>query len=138
MVRAASRESEDVADDGVPEFCAWAGPARSTAVAANISALYLMSIVPVQIPGNPNTRCDVAGCPLISPWSVGGADAPDHGAVVLTRPGLRPLRKVAMPRLGLEIAQRLVHHLVELDEEFDHEAVGIGVVDRDVVTRAVP
>lgn len=71
------------------------------------------------------------------PESVGGANAPDHGAVVLARPSLWPLGKIPVPRLRFEIAQRFILHLVEFDEEFDHEAVRIGMIDRNVVARAV-
>src|SRR5262249_25607063 len=35
-------------------------------------------------------------------------------------PALRALRRVVMPGAGLEIAELLVLHLVELAEEFDH------------------
>src|SRR5579872_1867719 len=43
--------------------------------------------------------------------------APDAGLATL--PGLRPLRRILMPRPRLEIAELLVDHLVELAEQFD-------------------
>src|SRR5580700_8773212 len=61
--------------------------------------------------------------------------APDIGLAAL--PGFRPLRRVLMPRPRLEIAEVLVHHLVELAEEFDHLIVRVAVVGGDVVARTV-
>src|ERR1700682_554825 len=61
--------------------------------------------------------------------------APDIGLAAL--PGFRPLRRVLMPGPRLEIAEVLVHHLVELAEEFDHLIVGIAVIGGDVVAGAV-
>src|SRR5690349_8587847 len=51
----------------------------------------------------------------------------------LAVPDLWPLRRVVMPGAGVEIAQFLVLHLVELDVELDVLVVGVAVVDRDVV-----
>src|SRR6185312_16010931 len=48
-------------------------------------------------------------------------------------PDLRPLRPVLVPGPRLEIAELLVVHLVEIGEELDRDAVGILVIDRDVV-----
>src|SRR5579862_1998427 len=61
--------------------------------------------------------------------------APDIGLAAL--PGFRPLRRVLMPGPRLEIAEALVHHLVELAEEFDHLIVRIAVIGGDVVARPV-
>src|SRR3981081_349670 len=58
-----------------------------------------------------------------SPIVRGGVVAPD----------LRPLRPVLMPRPRLEITELLVMHLVEIGEELDRDAVGILMIDRDVV-----
>src|SRR6202045_2563587 len=48
-------------------------------------------------------------------------------------PHFRPLRPVLVPRPRIEIAERLVLHLVHLAEELDAHLVGIAVVDRDIV-----
>src|SRR6516165_5323147 len=48
-------------------------------------------------------------------------------------PDLRPLRAVLVPRPGLEIAELLVEHQIDVGEELDRDAVGILVIDRDVV-----
>src|SRR5215471_16458800 len=48
-------------------------------------------------------------------------------------PDLRPLRPVLMPWARVEIAERLVFHLVHLGEELDPDLVGVAVIDRDVV-----
>src|ERR1700685_4441738 len=48
-------------------------------------------------------------------------------------PHFRPLRPVLVPRPRIEIAQRLVLHLVHLAEELDPHLVGIAVIDRDIV-----
>src|SRR5258708_21583959 len=61
--------------------------------------------------------------------------APDVGLAALR--GLRPLRRVLMPGPRLEIAEVLVHHLVELAEEFDHLIVRIAGIGGDVVPGAV-
>src|SRR5262245_23031358 len=53
-------------------------------------------------------------------------------------PHLRPLRAVLMPRPRLEIAELLVVHQVDVGEELDGDAVGILVIDRDVVPDEVP
>src|SRR5262252_3950807 len=53
-------------------------------------------------------------------------------------PHLRPLRAVLMPRPRLEIAELLVEHQVDVGEELDGDAVGILVIDRDVVPDEVP
>src|SRR5258708_18030085 len=60
--------------------------------------------------------------------------APDVGLAAL--PGLRPLRRVPMPGPRLEIAEVLVHHLVELAEEFDHLILRTAVIGGDVVPAA--
>ena len=52
-------------------------------------------------------------------------------------PDLRALRLVAVPGTRLEIAERLVLHLVELGVELDHLVVVIAVVGRDVMARAL-
>src|SRR3979411_960923 len=51
----------------------------------------------------------------------------------LAVPHLRSLRRVMMPGAGVEIAQLLVLHLVELDVEFDILVVEIAGGDGDVV-----
>jgi hypothetical protein len=38
-----------------------------------------------------------------------------------------------MPRPRLEKAELFVVHLIHLAEEFDHDAVGIAVIDRNIV-----
>src|ERR1700693_5945974 len=48
-------------------------------------------------------------------------------------PHFRPLRPVLVPRPRIEIAQRLVLHLVHLAEELDAHLVGVAVIDRDIV-----
>src|SRR5262249_12712317 len=48
-------------------------------------------------------------------------------------PHLRPLRPVLVPGARVEIAERLVLHLVHLAEELDPHLVGVAVIDRDVV-----
>src|SRR5262245_53308627 len=53
-------------------------------------------------------------------------------------PDLRPLRAILMPRPRLEIAELLVEHQVDVGEELDGDAVGILVIDRDVVPDEVP
>ena len=55
----------------------------------------------------------------------------------LAVPGLWSLRCVVMPRAGIEIAELLVLHLIELDVELDELIVGIAVIDRNVVARSV-
>src|SRR4029077_176866 len=52
-------------------------------------------------------------------------------------PDLRPLRAVLVPRPRLEIAELLVVHQVEIGEELDRDAVGVLVIDRDVVSDEV-
>src|SRR5262245_9685591 len=52
-------------------------------------------------------------------------------------PDLRPLRAVLVPRPRLEIAEILVEHQVDVGEELDRDAVGVLVIDRDVVSAAV-
>src|SRR5918994_1392590 len=61
--------------------------------------------------------------------------APDDAPVV---PHLRPLRMVAVPRPRIEVAERLVEHLVELGEQLDDLIVRIAMVGVDVVARPVP
>src|SRR3984885_4269800 len=61
--------------------------------------------------------------------------APDIGLAAL--PGLWPLRRVLMPWPRLEIAEVLVHHLVEFAEEFDHLIVRVAMIGGDVVARTV-
>jgi hypothetical protein len=51
---------------------------------------------------------------------------------------LRPLRPILVPRPRLEIAEVLVVHDVEIGEELDRDAVGVLVVDRDIVADQVP
>src|SRR5262249_33295108 len=53
-------------------------------------------------------------------------------------PHFRPLRRVVVPGARVEIAEFLVLELIELDVELDVLVVGVAVVDRDVVARAVP
>src|SRR5262245_64755689 len=48
-------------------------------------------------------------------------------------PDLRALRPILMPGTRVEIAQRLVLHLIHLGEELDPHLVGVAVIDRDVV-----
>src|ERR1700719_232953 len=52
-------------------------------------------------------------------------------------PHFRALRTVAVPQPRIEIAERLVHHLVELGEQLDDLVVGIAVICEDVVARPV-
>jgi len=52
-------------------------------------------------------------------------------------PGLRPLRRVLMPRPRLEITELFIGHSVEFAEKFDHLIVRIAVIGSDVVTRPV-
>src|SRR5262245_57278820 len=53
-------------------------------------------------------------------------------------PGLRILRRVAVPGPRIEIAERLVLHLVELDIELDRVLVRIAMIGCDVVAGPVP
>src|SRR4051794_24852053 len=53
-------------------------------------------------------------------------------------PNFRPLRLVAVPRPRIEVAERLVHHLVELGEQLDDLVVRVAVIGEDVVARPVP
>src|SRR3984957_16570669 len=48
-------------------------------------------------------------------------------------PHFRPLRPILVPRPRVEIAQRLVFHLIHLAEELDAHLVGVAVIDRDIV-----
>src|SRR5579864_1834840 len=48
-------------------------------------------------------------------------------------PYFRPLRPVLVPRPRIEIAERLVLHLVHLAEELDAHLIGVAVIDRDIV-----
>src|SRR5262245_909981 len=69
---------------------------------------------------------------LIAPACLARAETP----LVPHRTGapyLRPLRPVLVPWPGVEIAERLVLHLIHLGEELDPHLVGIAVIDRDVV-----
>src|SRR5436190_14949539 len=59
---------------------------------------------------------------------------PDHG--VVPAPDFRPLRLVPVPRAGLEIAELLVFHLIELDVELDELIILVPVKDGNVVARA--
>src|SRR5215216_7666726 len=61
--------------------------------------------------------------------------APDRGFGAL--PGLWPLRRVAMPRPRIEIAERFVLHLIEIDVELDGVLVRIAVIGGDVVAGTV-
>ena len=54
------------------------------------------------------------------------------------RPCLRPLWVVAMPGLGVEIAERLVLHLVELGEQLRDQPVRAAMVGEEIVADAVP
>lgn len=58
---------------------------------------------------------------------------PDHR--VVPAPDFRPLRLVAVPRTGLEVAKLLVFHLIELDIELHELIVLVPVKDGYVVTR---
>src|SRR6516165_3434888 len=51
----------------------------------------------------------------------------------IVAPTLWPLRPVLMPWPRLEKAELFVVHLVHLAEELDHHAVGVPVIDRDIV-----
>ena len=42
-----------------------------------------------------------------------------------------------MPGFWFKIAKLLILHLIELDEKLDDEPVRIGVIDRNVVARAM-
>src|SRR5206468_3405240 len=55
----------------------------------------------------------------------------------LAVPRLWPLRGVVMPGAGIEIAEFLVLHLVELNVELDVLVVEIAMVDGDVVAGAM-
>src|ERR1051325_2048714 len=54
------------------------------------------------------------------------------------RPHLRPLRIVAMPRPGIEIAERLVLHLVEFGKQLGDQSVRAAMIGEQVVADAVP
>ena len=57
--------------------------------------------------------------------------------MLLVPPASPPLRRVAMPGLGIEIAELFVLHLVKLDIELHRLVVRIAMVGRDIVARAV-
>src|SRR5271170_8266251 len=61
--------------------------------------------------------------------------APDIG--LAGDPGLRPLRRIEMPRPRLEITKLFVEYLIELAKEFDDLIVRIAVIGGDIVPRAV-
>src|SRR5215472_9331212 len=63
--------------------------------------------------------------------------APDV-ARIARPPHFRPLWTVAVPRPRVEIAERLVEHLVELGEQLDDLVVGIAVIGEEIVPRPVP
>src|SRR5262249_36937774 len=63
---------------------------------------------------------------------------PAGNAAVRPRPDLRTLRLILVPRARIEEAKVLVQKLVELGKELDHLSVRIAVIDRDVVSGAVP
>src|SRR6202035_3384930 len=48
-------------------------------------------------------------------------------------PHFRPLRPILVPWPRIEIAERLVLHLVHLAEELDAHLVGVAMIDRDIV-----
>jgi hypothetical protein len=52
----------------------------------------------------------------------------------ITAPNLRPLRPVLVPGPRFEEAKLLVEYLIHIAEEFDHDPVGIVVINGDVVT----
>src|SRR5262245_1707183 len=62
-------------------------------------------------------------------------DAPDVARQA--HPGLRPLRTVAVPGTRLEIAELLVEHQIHAVVELDQMAIGIVVIDRDVMAGPV-
>src|SRR5262249_25314780 len=64
-----------------------------------------------------------------------GGRAPDAG--LAGRPQLGPLRGVVVPGARLEIAELLVHHLIELAEELDHLVVVVAMIGGDIVPRTV-
>ena len=49
-------------------------------------------------------------------------------------PGLWSLRRVMMPRTGIEIAEVFILHLVQLDLELDNLVIEIAMIDCNVVT----
>src|SRR5204863_4532124 len=51
----------------------------------------------------------------------------------IVAPNLWPLRPVLMPRSWLEKAELFVVHLIHFAEELDHDAIGVPVIDRDIV-----
>src|SRR5262249_56602197 len=53
-------------------------------------------------------------------------------------PDFRSLRPVLVPRARIEVAERLVLHLIHFGEEFHAHLVGIAMIDRDVVPDDVP
>src|SRR5437899_3081764 len=65
-----------------------------------------------------------------------GRRAPDVTRRVAA-PDLGPLRAIAMPGARIEIAERFIHHLVELGEQLDDLVVGVAVIGEDVVARPV-
>src|SRR5579872_3089391 len=52
-------------------------------------------------------------------------------------PGLRPLRRILVPRPRLEIAEFFIDHLIEFAEELDDLIVRIAMISGDVVPGAV-
>ena len=64
-------------------------------------------------------------------------DAPEVRGHRVLRPDLRLLRPVAVPRAGLEVAELLVVHPVQLGEELGQVAVGIVVIGEEVMPDAV-
>src|SRR5262249_39421093 len=69
-------------------------------------------------------------------WTVRHRSPPIGGRIVA--PYLRPLRPVLVPRPRLEKAELFVVHLIHLAEEFDHHAIGIAVIDCNIVAYYMP
>src|SRR5207248_7136759 len=67
-----------------------------------------------------------------------GWRAPAGDCAVILAPDLGPLRTVRVPGTRIEEAELLVQDLIELGEELDHVLVGIAMIDRHVVSGAVP
>src|SRR5262245_5439024 len=63
--------------------------------------------------------------------------APAGDRAVGAAPHLRPLRLVLVPGARVEDADLLIQNLIQLGEELDHLLIGIAMIDRHVVPRAV-
>src|SRR5262249_24218704 len=57
---------------------------------------------------------------------------------IFALPDLGTLWVVVVPRPRLEVAERLVVHLIHFGEQFDDVVIRIAMIDKDIVTDAVP